>query len=359
MLADVPSSTISEWIPPMKALIGAPDDETGWATELKWDGLRTEVLTDGDTTVLRSSTGRDVTARFPELADFGAQLAVPAILDGELVVFEGERPSFQRVLQRLNTGRTGQALVSANPVVLIVFDLLELDGNSLLDLPYLERRRILTQLLSDGPNWRVPPHVVGSSGHLMEVATAFDLEGIVYKRLDSPYRPGTRSGDWRKVKIRPHQEFVVGGWLAGQGSLEDGIGSLVLGVWNGADLVMAGLAGSGLTDGARRDLASRFVERPDPPFVAVVPLDRRPTWVEPTVVVEVEFGDWPAGGQLRHPVYLGTREDKDPRDVHREVPPPGARTGPASETAQDTGPAQDAATAPDNGTAPDDGDGAP
>jgi bifunctional non-homologous end joining protein LigD len=330
MLVGVPESTIFEWIPPMKATIGLPADETGWATELKWDGLRTEVLTDGETTVLRSSRGRDITAQFPELADFGSHLGAPAVLDGELVVFDGDRPSFQRVLQRLNTERPNQQLIAENPAVYIAFDLLVLDGNRLLDLPFETRRRILADFLSDGPSWRVPPYGVDGSGPLLALARERDLEGVVVKRLASAYRPGARSSDWRKVKIRLRQEFVVGGWLAGQGSLEDGIGSLVLGVWDGPDLVMAGLAGSGLTDDARRRLAGGFTERDTPPFVAVPPLPRRATWVEPTTVVEVEFGDWPAEGMLRHPVYLGIRDDKDPTDVVREIEPPGGgRSGDA------------------------------
>lgn len=305
----------------MKASTGPPDDDTEWAAELKWDGLRTELLTDGRATVLRSSRGRDVTAQFPELADFGRRLGTAAVLDGELVVFEGDRPSFSRVLQRLNTDRPSDRAVHDNPVVYIVFDLLVLDGRSLLDLPHRTRRRLLTELVADGPAWRVSPSVPGGASRLLELARERDLEGIVIKRQDSTYRPGSRTTAWRKVKIRLRQEFVVGGWLAGQGSLEDGIGSLVLGVWQGSDLVMAGLAGSGLTDAVRRQLADAVVERATPPFVAVPALDRRPTWVEPELVVEAEFGDWPADGMLRHPVFVGIRADKDPADVVREIGP--------------------------------------
>jgi bifunctional non-homologous end joining protein LigD len=324
MLGLVPDTTAFDWIPPMRASIGAPADDRDWAAELKWDGLRTQLATDGETVVLRSSRGRDVTDRFPELADFGHQLGAAAILDGELVVFDGDRPSFPRVLQRLNSDRPNERSVAANPVVYIVFDLLVLDGNPLVDLPYVTRRRILADLLADGPSWRVPPSIPGGSAQLLALARQRDLEGIVVKRLDSPYRPGSRTSAWRKVKIRLRQEFVVGGWLAGQGSLEDGIGSLVLGVWQGSDLVVAGLAGSGLTDTARRQLTERLVERDTPPFATVPPLDRRPTWVEPDVVVEAEFGDWPADGMLRHPVFVGIRDDKDPGEVVREIQPPGA-----------------------------------
>lgn len=308
----------------MKASIGPPDDGPEWAAELKWDGLRTQLATDGTTTLLRSSRGRDITAQFPELDGFGRHLGAAAVLDGELVVFEGDRPSFPRVLQRLNTDRHNERTMTDNPAVYIVFDLLVLDGNPLVDLPYRTRRQVLTDLVADGPSWRVSPSIPGGASRLLELARERDLEGIVIKRLDSTYRPGSRTTAWRKVKIRLRQEFVVGGWLAGQGSLEDGIGSLVLGVWQGSDLVMAGLAGSGLTDPIRRALLDRMVERPTPPFVSVPALDRRPTWVEPELVIEAEFGDWPAEGMLRHPVFIGLRDDKDPANVVREIAPPGA-----------------------------------
>ena len=319
----MPESNPPEWIPPMKAAVGPPIDETGWVAELKWDGIRTQMLTDGVETVLRSSTGRDISAQFPDLADFGRRVGTEAVLDGEIVVFDGDRPSFQRVLQRLNADRPNPASIAANPATYIVFDLLRLDGNTMIELPYRMRRQVLDDLLSDGPRWKVPPYVEQGSAQLMELARRRDLEGIVVKRLDSVYKPGARTHDWRKVKIRLRQEFVVGGWLAGQGAIENDIGSLVVGVWDGDAFVAAGLPGSGLTDGERRRLAARLVERPDPPFTIVPPLDRRPTWVEPEVVVEVEFGDWPADGMLRHPVYLGIREDKDAKDVVREIHPPG------------------------------------
>ncbi len=311
------------WIKPMKPVVGLPDDGSEWTAELKWDGVRTGLATDGQRTVLHSSRGRDVSPQYPELADFGRKLGTSAHLDGEIVVFDGDRPSFRRVLHRINIDRPNQRTMAENPIVYVVFDLLTLDGNSLLELPYQARREVLTDLVSDGPSWRIPPSVPGGSSQLLTLAKQRDLEGIMVKRLDSAYRPGSRSADWRKVKIRLRQEFVVGGWLAGRGSLEQEIGSLVLGVWDGDDFVVAGLAGSGLTDEIRRDLHRRFTTRDTSPFVAVPPLDRRPTWVEPDTVIEAEFGDWPAEGMLRFPVFAGLRHDKDPNEVVREIPPPG------------------------------------
>lgn len=310
----------------MKAAVGPPHDETGWVAELKWDGIRAQVLTDGQVTVLRSSSGRDISRQFPDLMDFGPRLGAAAVLDGEIVVFEGDRPSFQRVLQRLNVDRPNPASIAANPAMFIVFDLLRLDGNSMLELPYRTRRQVLDSLVSDGPFWKVPPYVEQGADQLMALARQRDLEGIVLKRLDSVYKPGARSHDWRKIKIRLRQEFVVGGWLAGQGALEDEIGSLVVGIWDGEDFVAAGTPGSGITAKERHRLSRLLVERDDCPFVAVPPLERRPTWVEPEIVVEVQFSDWPADGMLRHPVYLGIRDDKAAKDVVREIQPPGKGT---------------------------------
>ncbi len=308
----------------MKAAPGMPRMEPGrWAAELKWDGLRIQAAVDDGRLRLRSSTGRDVTSVFPEMHSLGRALGTSAVLDGELVVFDGDRPVFQRILHRLNVDTPGDALIADHPVVYIVFDLLHLDGMSLLRLPFSTRRRLLGELLADGPQWRVPPYVEDGAEQLIELARRRDLEGVVVKRLDSTYEPGERTRNWRKIKIRLRQKFVVGGWVAGSGMLSAEIGSLVVGVWDGDRLVAAGSVGSGLTDPERDRLRSAFVERSDPPFEQIPDLERRPTWVEPNVVVEVEFGDWPGEGLLRHPTYIGVRTDRDPRDVVRETPAPG------------------------------------
>lgn len=296
----------------------------GWAAEIKWDGMRIHatIARTGDNggarMTLRSSNGRDVTGSFPELAGLADALGADAVLDGEVVVFEGERPSFSRLQQRIHIDRPNPTLVESHPVVYIVFDLLMLDGNSLIGLPYRTRRRLLNDLLPDGGTWRTPPFVDDDPEALLQLASERELEGIVVKRLDSVYEPGARSSAWRKIKIRRRQEFVVGGWLEGQRSLDKKLGSLMVGVWEAGRLVMSGRVGSGLTDVERSRLENLFVVTDNPPFAEVPPLDRRPVWVEPTVVVEVEYGEWPVDGQLRHPVYRGLRIDRDPADVTRE-----------------------------------------
>ncbi len=319
----------------MKATIGSLPSGDDWAFELKWDGMRIEALcrpsrpTDssgasgGDGLVLRSLSGRDVTSSFPELRSLPAALAASAVLDGEVVVFDGDRPSFGRLQHRMHVERPTQQLVSEQPVVYVVFDLLELDGRSLLDLPLQNRRDVLTRLLDDGPSWRVPPIVEGDGAALLALAEERGLEGVVAKRLSSRYEPGIRSAAWRKVKIRRRQEFVVVGWLPGQGRLSGQIGSLLLAVHDDQldHLVFVGAVGSGIGDRDRAQLAERLVASGNCPFAEPPPLDREPTWTEPTVVAEVEYGSWPADALLRHPVYAGLRTDRDPTDIVRELPP--------------------------------------
>lgn len=271
--------------------------------------------------VLRSLSGRDVTSSYPELAPLPAAVGVPAVLDGEVVVFDGDRPSFGLLQHRMHVERPTQRLVGDHPIVYVVFDLLELDGRSLLDLPLRTRRDVLTDLLDDGPSWRVPPIVEGDGTSLLALADDRDLEGVVAKRLSSRYEPGARSAAWVKVKIRRRQEFVVVGWLPGNGSLEGRIGSLLVAVNEDDRLVFAGAVGSGLTERDRRQLEKLLVSTDAAPFDPVPPLDRAPQWSEPTVVTEVEYGSWPNGSLLRHPVYAGLRTDRDPADIVRELPP--------------------------------------
>ncbi|MFT7601338.1 MAG: bifunctional non-homologous end joining protein LigD [Acidimicrobiales bacterium] len=309
------------FIAPMKAVIGSLPTDEGWATELKWDGMRLQVaITDGTLTA-RSSSGRDVTSHFPELADLPTSIGTDVVLDGELVAFENERPSFARLQHRIHVARPTATLLRSHPVVLIVFDLLELGDNSLLGLPYRDRRRLLVDLVDEGPTWRVPVGSDHGGEALLELATQRDLEGVVAKRLDSPYRPGRRSPDWIKVKVRKRQEFVVGGWLEGSGGLAGSIGSLIVGVYDDGRLLPAGSVGSGLRDEDRDRFAGLFEPAECPFDVPIGGLSGPPHWVLPDHVVEVEYSLWTSGENLWHPVFRGLRIDRDPTDVIRELPP--------------------------------------
>ncbi|MEZ5407574.1 MAG: non-homologous end-joining DNA ligase [Acidimicrobiales bacterium] len=318
-------------IAPMKAVLGDLPTGEGWAYELKWDGMR--IVARCDPTAgprLWSANGREVTPSYPELAGLGPLVGVPAVLDGEVVVLDDDgQPSFGRLQNRMHVTAPSAALMGRHPVVYLVFDLLELDGRPLVDLPYTTRRRLLRKLIDDGPVVRVPPSIEGGGrgegAALLDLARQRGLEGVVAKRLDSRYMPGGRTREWIKVKVRLHQELVVGGWLPGQGALAGRIGSLLVGyhepgTGDARRLRFAGAVGSGLTDKHRELLRPRLRPRPTSPFVEVPPLLKPPSWVEPDVVVEVSYGSWADDGLLRHPVFLGIRDDKEPSEVIRELP---------------------------------------
>jgi bifunctional non-homologous end joining protein LigD len=306
-----------------------PVDHGAWAYEMKWDGMRSLVGIEAGAVWLTSRAGNDATARFPEISGIAEALGgVDALLDGELVALD-ERgvPSFERLQPRMQAH--GQAAVreraAAQPVVLMLFDVLWLAGHSTCELPYRERRTLLERLGLAGPSWQTPPTTYGAIGEdtgaaVLETSRALGLEGVVAKRVDSPYRPGRRVDTWRKVKTTLGQELVVGGWLPGAGRLEGQLGSLLVGYYDDAGLVFAGRVGSGIDANAREHLQRALAprRRADSPFVATPKLPS-PRWVEPELVVEVEFHEWTSAGVLRAPRYKGLRDDKSAADVVREL----------------------------------------
>jgi bifunctional non-homologous end joining protein LigD len=297
----------------------------GWATELKWDGIRALAYVDAGRVRYVTRNGNDVTRRYPELRKFGEALgARDAVLDGEIVAFDdASRPSFERLQQRMHVDNESaiRRLAREVPVAYILFDLLWLDGHSTMDSPYVERRARLVDLALNGPSWQTPPNEVGDSAAMLEVSEKFGLEGVVAKRLDSRYEPGRRSSAWLKVKHHLEQEFVIGGWQPGEGARTGSIGSLLAGYYEDGTLHYAGRVGSGLSQAEIARLEERFasLERPTSPFAVGAP-PKTARWVEPELVAEVRFSEWTAGGGIRQPTYRGMRPDKDPRDVRREVP---------------------------------------
>ena len=214
-------------------------------------------------------------------------------------------------------------LAKETPVTYIIFDLLWLDGHSLMELPYTERRARLAELeLGDGGRWQVPDYVVGHGAQLLAATEQQGLEGVVAKRLDSPYEPGRRTPAWLKIKHTARQEVVVGGWVPGEGRRRERIGALLVGVRedDGA-LRYVGRVGTGFTEGELDRLAEllRPLERDDSPFAPGGPkIPRGAVFVEPELVAEVEFLEWTDGGQLRAPSYKGLRDDKPAELVVRE-----------------------------------------
>jgi len=311
-------------IAPMKAQ--SADSATGsdWTYELKWDGMRQLLFITSDGVRVQSSNERNVTASFPELADMQTLLDgfSGIVLDGEAVAFDDSgRPSFSTMQRRMHISDPTEAArrAATTPVMFVAFDLLHLDGHDTFALPLTARRTLLDQVFDDGPNWkRSTQH--DELAPLLDVVQANHLEGVVAKRPSSTYQPGRRSPDWLKIKPRRRQEFVVGGWMSGQGNRAGRLGSLLVGFYDGDQLLYAGRAGSGLTDTTLAEWQSLLVASSQCPFVEApaFPRDRTVNWCEPTQIVEVAFGEWSGEHHLRHPVVLGRRTDKDPRSVVRE-----------------------------------------
>lgn len=315
---------------PMKATAGPLPEDEGWSFEVKWDGMRALAFLDGGRLRLQSGNERDVTVSWPELTELPDALPVStALVDGELIAIdEVGRPSFSRLQQRMHVTNAAEARRRAAlvPVSYVVFDLLHLDGHDLTGLPLVDRRRLLDGVVEPGPAWRCSPvHDDGQA--LLAAADQQGLEGVVAKRLDSTYQPGTRTRLWRKVKVRRRQEMVIGGWLPGEGSRAGQLGALLVGYHDsaadGRPLRFAGRVGTGFTDTELGRLGARLEPLatddcpfdPPPPRADVV---RGPVWVRPELVAELAFAEWTADGRLRHPSYLGLRTDKAAEDVTRD-----------------------------------------
>ena len=311
-------------IAPMLARAGTlPADDGGWAFEIKWDGVRTVAYSEPGRLRLVSRNGHDVTGRYPEVRRLNRALSSHSVvLDGEIVAFDpAGRPSFERLQQRMNVSSESAIarLARSHPVTYVAFDLLHLDGHTLLDEPYSERRARLEGLALEGPAWRTPAVHTADGAALLEASAAQGLEGLVAKRLDSRYEPGRRSACWRKIKNIRRQELVIGGWLPGEGRRAERIGALLVGVHEDGALRYAGRVGTGFTESALSALSARLAplrRRASPFDRGRVP--RGAQFVEPELVAEVEFTEWTRGGLLRHPSFKGLRDDKDARDVVRE-----------------------------------------
>jgi bifunctional non-homologous end joining protein LigD len=326
---------LPERVVPMLARLGdLPADEDAYGFEVKWDGIRAIGSWDGGRWRLESRNLRDVTATWPEIRALGGQLGPrAAVLDGEIVAFDAEgRPSFERLQARMHVTDEPAVRRRAGEIraVYVIFDLLWLDGRSLMDEPYVERRRRLEELALDGPAWRTPSYHRGAGRGLLAASRQQRLEGVVAKRLDSRYEPGRRTSAWIKVKHTNRQELVIGGWLRADMGRSATLGALLVGHWDVAPdeaaargepqrLVYVGKVGIGYSEADRAMLREKLVaiERETTPFTGRQPV-RNAIFVEPGLVGEFDFHEWTASGMLRHPSYKGLRWDVDPRSVVRE-----------------------------------------
>lgn len=304
-----------------------PRDDAAWGYEFKWDGVRAVVYVDGGRPRAMSRNDRDITGSYLELRAMAASLGSrQLILDGELVALDADgRPSFGVLQSRMHVtdGAAVRRLMASTPVTYLVFDLLYVDGRSLLDQPYSTRRELLDELELSGASWHTPPWFAGGGAAVLDASKEQRLEGILMKRLDSPYTPGTRSKNWLKLKNLRMQEVVIVGWKPGEGGRKGAIGSLLLGVPdNSGELVYAGHVGTGFTEAMLRSLQSALtpLATAASPFTTATPKahSRDAHWVMPTLVGEVTFSEWTRDGRLRHPSWRGLRPDKRAAEVRRE-----------------------------------------
>ena len=324
--ADPEREPLPERIEPMKATLAKlPADDEGWGYEIKWDGVRAIAYCEPGHVRLESRNLRDITSQYPEVGRIREAVGGDAlILDGELVAFDDDgRPSFQRLQRRMHVASESEVRrrMGETPVTYVIFDLLYADGRALFELPYEERRERLEALDLEGESWQVPAYHRGDGAALQAASKKQGLEGIIAKRLESPYRPGKRGREWLKVKNVREQEVVIGGWLPGKGRREGELGALLVGYYDDGELKYAGKVGTGF---GSRDLsllkkALAPLASDDSPFAGRQP-EKGSQFADPELVAQVEFAEWTNAGTLRHPSYKGLRDDKPATDVIREEP---------------------------------------
>jgi bifunctional non-homologous end joining protein LigD len=320
--ADPDREPMPDRVQPMLARPGElPSDERGWSFEIKWDGVRAVAYAQPGRLRLESRNLNEITDAYPELRGLLEDLGMrEAVFDGEIVAFDDQgRPSFERLQRRMHVTSASavRRLSASTPVVYAIFDLLYLDGHSLMELPYRERRERLESMSLGGQAWRVPAGHHSHGARLLEATENQGLEGIVAKRSDSRYEPGRRTGAWLKIKNTLRQELVIGGWLPGEGRRTERIGALLIGYYEDGAFRYAGRVGTGFTDRTLTELGERLrpLRRDTSPFAAAPKLPREAVFVEPALVAEIEFREWTADGVMRAPSYKGLREDKAPREV--------------------------------------------
>jgi bifunctional non-homologous end joining protein LigD len=290
-----------------------------WLLERKFDGERCVAWKDGDAIRLESRTGKDLTGTYPELqAALAAQRLGRFLLDGEVVVFDGEQTSFSRLQRRLGVTTPSAALVEAYPVVYCVFDLLEADGEDLTARPLVERRARLEQAIRPTKGLRISEAWRDGSERRFAEACRSGWEGLIAKRAAAPYAPG-RSKDWLKLKCVLGQEFVIGGYTDPAGSRTE-FGALLVGYYEGDRLRYAGKVGTGYSVARLTALGARLrgLETPESPFTDAWPIPRGTHWTRPELVAQIGFAEWTPEGRLRQPRFLGLRDDKPPAQVIRE-----------------------------------------
>jgi bifunctional non-homologous end joining protein LigD len=307
----VPASRVPFRVRPMLAtLVSEPFHLPGWVYEEKYDGYRVIAYKEGRHVTLLTRNLKDRTADFPGIAGVVARLpATTLAIDGEIVIFDATGISRFQLLQRRDPGDAGR------PPVFVAFDCLYARGKDLRSSPLVERHRRLRAEARENRAVRIARRLDGDGFAAFESAKRLGLEGLVAKDESAPYEAGRRSLAWRKVKVRNEEEFVIGGFTRPAGSRMH-FGALLVGAWDRGQLHYAGRVGTGFTGKTLGDLLKRMkpLARPTSPFVDV-PRERDVTWLEPELVAQIAFTELTSDRRLRHPAFLGLREDKPAREV--------------------------------------------
>jgi bifunctional non-homologous end joining protein LigD len=322
------SKLTPKFIEPMKALLVDAPPEGDWLYEIKFDGFRAMAYRDRNATRLLSRNNKDFADKFPEVFDAIASLEVEdAVIDGEIVAIDEKGRSSFQLLQAYNLGQ------KRPPILFYAFDLLQLNGEDVRKLPLSERKAKLEALLEGAPPLiRYSKSLGNEPEPLLEQARELGLEGLIGKRPNSVYEEGQRSGNWIKLKLHHEQEFVIGGYTPPGGS-RPYFGALLVGVYKGGKLKFAGKVGTGFNTKLLHSLHTQFKKLAidECPF-ADLPEKRtgrygqgitaaemrRCHWVKPVLVCQIKFTEWTRDDRLRHPVFLGLREDKSAKEVVRE-----------------------------------------
>jgi len=321
---------------PMYASIGTEIPGKGWTFEPKYDGIRVLAFATPTEVKLITRNGKDKAEQFPEIVSalkkLASQTKRPLVLDGEIVALvDGEPARFQELQSRINV-KQSQLIArysAATPAALILFDILVDGDDVLIGEPWTERRaHLLTRVGKRTSTYlRVTESVVGDGKKMLEKARRQGWEGIMAKRMDSPYEPGKRTRSWLKLKIEFREEFVVGGYTEPRNSREK-IGALLLGYFDGDRFIYVGHTGGGFTRQSLNDMYKRLkpLERKTSPFEETPKTNEKAHWVKPEVVVEVKFSEWTADRRLRQPIFVGLRDDKAAKNV--EIEPPSVQRKP-------------------------------
>jgi bifunctional non-homologous end joining protein LigD len=311
-------ATMPDWIQPaLASLSDRPFSDPAWLFEIKWDGGRTLARVQNGQVQLWSRSHRDVTAEYPEVTAVVAKSTGgrDVWLDGEIVALDREgRSDFERLQQRFSVINPSAELMHKIPVVYYVFDILYCEGYDLRPSPLLERKTFLRQVLSPDATIRYSDHEIEKGKELYELALEKHLEGILGKRIDSPY-PAGRTTAWLKFKLVQELDAVVGGWTEPRGTRQY-FGALLLGLYDGKKLDFICGAGSGFSGAFQKRVASQLkaLQTENCPFATKPVTREKAYWVKPELVARVKYGGWTEGRHLRQPTFLGLQEDHDPKD---------------------------------------------